>query len=163
MAETIKALEQNGHTYASDGSIYFKISTFPDYGKLAHLDHSGIKSGARVDSDKYDKENARDFVLWKAAKEGEPSWDPGCRSGPSGWHIECSAMALRLLGESIDIHAGGVDLIFPHHENEIAQSEGATGRQFSRFWVHVEHLMIERGGDAKAPRRCRNLSATSTT
>ena len=144
MGETIKALERNGHTYASDGSIYFKISTFPDYGKLAHLDHSGIKSGARIDSDKYDKENARDFVLWKATKEGEPTWDPGIGPGRPGWHIECSAMALRLLGEApIDIHAGGVDLIFPHHENEIAQSEGATGAQFSRFWVHVEHLMID--------------------
>jgi cysteinyl-tRNA synthetase len=144
MGKTIQALERNGHTYASDGSIYFKISTFPDYGKLAHLDHSGIKSGARIDSDKYDKENARDFVLCKASKEGEPSWDPGIGPGRPGWHIECSAMALRLLGEApIDIHAGGVDLIFPHHENEIAQSEGATGRQFSRFWVHVEHLMID--------------------
>ena len=128
MGETIKALERNGHTYRSDGSIYFKISTFPDYGKLARLDHSGIKSGARIDSDKYDKENARDFVLWKATKPGEPTWDPGIGPGRPGWHIECSAMALRLLGEPpIDMHAGGVDLIFPHHENEIAQSEGATG------------------------------------
>ncbi|MBA2305896.1 MAG: cysteine--tRNA ligase [Acidobacteria bacterium] len=144
MGETIKALERNGHTYASDGSIYFKISTLPDYGKLAHLDHTGIKSGARVDSDKYEKEDARDFVLWKATKADEPTWDPGIGPGRPGWHIECSAMALRLLGEPpIDIHAGGVDLIFPHHENEIAQSEGATGQQFSRFWVHVEHLMIE--------------------
>src|SRR3954466_7809657 len=148
MGETIKALERNGHTYASDGSIYFKISTFPDYGKLAHLDHSGIKSGARIDSDKYDKENARDFVLWKATKEGEPTWDPGIGPGRPGWHIECSAMALRVLGPPpIDIHAGGVDLIFPHHENEIAQSEGATRQQFSRFWVHVEHLLIETGAD----------------
>jgi cysteinyl-tRNA synthetase len=148
MGETITALERNGHTYRSDGSIYFKISTFPAYGKLAHLDHSGIKAGARIDSDKYDKENARDFVLWKATKEGEPTWDPGIGDGRPGWHIECSAMALRLLGEPpIDIHAGGVDLIFPHHENEIAQSEGATGREFSRFWVHVEHLMIDTGAD----------------
>ena len=144
MGETIKALERNGHTYSSDGSIYFKISTLPDYGKLAHLDHAGIQSGARIDSDKYDKEDARDFVLWKATKPGEPTWDPGIGAGRPGWHIECSAMALRLLGEPpIDIHAGGVDLIFPHHENEIAQSEGATGKPFSRFWVHVEHLMIE--------------------
>ena len=144
MGETIKALERNGHTYASDGSIYFKISTLPDYGKLAHLDHSGIKSGARVDSDKYEKEDARDFVLWKASKPGEPTWDPGIGPGRPGWHIECSAMALRLLGEPpIDIHAGGVDLIFPHHENEIAQSEGATGKPVSRVWVHVEHLMID--------------------
>ena len=152
MGDTIKALEENGHTYRSDGSIYFRISTFPDYGKLAHLDHSGIKSGARIDSDKYDKENARDFVLWKATKEGEPTWDPGIGPGRPGWHIECSAMALRLLGPSpIDIHAGGVDLIFPHHENEIAQSEGATRQQFSRFWVHVEHLMIETGPEDETP------------
>ncbi len=144
MGETIKALERHGHTYPSDGSIYFKISTFPAYGQLAHLDHSGIKSGARIDSDKYDKENARDFVLWKATKPGEPTWDPGIGPGRPGWHIECSAMALRLLGEPpIDIHAGGVDLIFPHHENEIAQSEGATGKPFARFWFHVEHLMID--------------------
>ncbi len=146
MGKTILALEQRGHTYRSDGSIYFKISTMPDYGKLARLDHAGIKSGARVDSDKYDKENARDFVLWKATKPDEPTWDPGIGPGRPGWHIECSAMALRLLGAPLDIHAGGVDLIFPHHENEIAQSEGATGKQFSRFWVHVEHLMIEEPG-----------------
>ena len=151
MGDTIKALEQNGHTYRSDGSIYFKISTLPEYGKLAHLDHSGIKSGARIDSDKYDKENARDFVLWKATKEGEPTWDPGIGPGRPGWHIECSAMALRLLGPPpIDIHAGGVDLIFPHHENEIAQSEGATNAQFSRFWVHVEHLMIDTDSEAES-------------
>src|SRR6266545_6358334 len=148
MGETIKALERNGHTYTSDGSIYFRISTFPGYGKLAHLDHSGIKSGARIDSDKYDKENARDFVIWKAAKEGEPTWDPGIGPGRPGWHIECSAMALRLLGDPpIDIHAGGVDLIFPHHENEIAQAEGAGRETFARFWVHVEHLMIDTGVD----------------
>ena len=144
MGETVKALERNGHTYTSDGSIYFKISTLPAYGKLAHLDHSGIQSGARIDSDKYEKEDARDFVLWKATKPGEPTWDPGIGPGRPGWHIECSAMALRLLGEPpIDIHSGGVDLIFPHHENEIAQAEGATGKPFSRFWVHVEHLMID--------------------
>jgi cysteinyl-tRNA synthetase len=144
MGDIIKALERNGHTYRSDGSIYFKISTLPEYGKLARLDFEGIKSGARVDSDKYDKEDARDFVLWKATKPGEPTWDPGIGPGRPGWHIECSAMALRLLGEPpIDLHAGGVDLIFPHHENEIAQSEGATGRPFSRFWFHVEHLMID--------------------
>jgi cysteinyl-tRNA synthetase len=147
MGETIRALEQRGHTYRSDGSIYFKIATLPDYGKLARLDHEGIKSGARVDSDKYDKENARDFVLWKATKPDEPTWDPGIGPGRPGWHIECSAMALRLLGAPpLDIHAGGVDLIFPHHENEIAQSEGATGAPFARFWVHVEHLMIEESG-----------------
>ena len=150
MAGMIHALEQNGHTYASDGSIYFKISTFPEYGKLARLDHGGIKSGARVDSDSDEKEDARDFVLWKASKAGEPSWEPDLPPGRPGWHIECSAMAAELLGElPIDIHGGGVDLIFPHHENEIAQAEGATKRQFSRFWVHVEHLH-DRGG---APER----------
>ena len=144
MGETIRALEERGHTYRSDGSIYFRISTLPEYGKLARLDHAGMQSGARIDADKYDKENARDFVLWKATKPGEPTWDPGIGPGRPGWHIECSAMALRLLGEPpIDIHCGGVDLIFPHHENEIAQSEGATGREFSRFWFHVEHLMID--------------------
>src|SRR3954451_12034306 len=144
MADLIHALEKNGHTYVSDGSIYFKISTLPEYGKLAHLDHEGMKDGARVDSDSYAKEDARDFVLWKATKPDEPTWDVVDPPGRPGWHLECSAMALRLLGEApIDIHAGGVDLIFPHHENEIAQSEGATGKQFSRFWVHVEHLMID--------------------
>ena len=143
MAETIVALEKRGHTYQSDGSVYFKISTFPEYGRLARLDHSGIKSGARVDSDKYEKDDARDFVLWKASKPGEPVWDAGFGAGRPGWHIECSAMALRLLGAPIDLHAGGVDLIFPHHENEIAQSEGATGQTFARFRMHVEHLMVE--------------------
>jgi cysteinyl-tRNA synthetase len=144
MADLVRALEKNGHTYRSDGSIYFKISTLPDYGKLAHLDHDGMKPGARVDTDTYAKEDARDFVLWKAAKPEEPTWDVVDPPGRPGWHLECSAMALRLLGEPpIDIHAGGVDLIFPHHENEIAQSEGATGRQFSRFWMHVEYLIVD--------------------
>jgi cysteinyl-tRNA synthetase len=144
MANMINALGQRGHTYSSDGSTYFKISTLPSYGKLARLDHEGIQAGARIDSDEYDKESARDFVLWKATKPGEPTWDCGCGPGRPGWHIECSAMALRLLGESpIDIHTGGVDLVFPHHENEIAQSEGATGKEFSRFWVHIEHLLVD--------------------
>jgi cysteinyl-tRNA synthetase len=144
MADLIRALEKNGHTYVSDGSIYFKISTLPAYGKLAHLDHEGMKPGARVDSDNYAKEDARDFVLWKAGKPDEPTWNVVDPPGRPGWHLECSAMALRLLGESpIDIHAGGIDLIFPHHENEIAQSEGATGKLFSRFWMHVEYLIVE--------------------
>jgi cysteinyl-tRNA synthetase len=144
MADVIAALDRNGHTYRSDGSVYFKISTLPTYGTFARLDQEGLKAGARVDSDNYAKEDARDFVLWKATKPGEPTWDVVDPPGRPGWHLECSGMALRLLGEPpIDIHTGGVDLIFPHHENEIAQSEGATGKQFSRFWVHVEHLLVD--------------------
>ncbi|HEY8551696.1 MAG TPA: cysteine--tRNA ligase [Vicinamibacterales bacterium] len=146
MCDMIAALERNGHTYRSDGSVYFRISTLPDYGKLARLDHTGIRPGARIDADKYDKENARDFVLWKATQPGEPTWDFGIGPGRPGWHIECSAMALRLLGEPpIDIHCGGVDLVFPHHENEIAQAEGATRKPFARFWFHVEHLLMDDG------------------
>ena len=153
MAGMIKALERNGHTYTSDGSIYFKISTFPEYGRLAHLDHAGIKSGARVDSDKYEKEDARDFVLWKGMRPGEPHWEPDLPPGRPGWHIECSAMAEELLdGLPIDIHGGGVDLIFPHHENEIAQAEAATRRKFSNYWMHVEHLMIDTEDDLKDAR-----------
>jgi cysteinyl-tRNA synthetase len=143
MAALIAALSRNGHTYVSDGSIYFKISTMPEYGKLAHLDHDGMQPGARIDADNYAKDDARDFVLWKATKPDEPTWSEVEPPGRPGWHLECSAMALRLLGEPpIDIHTGGVDLIFPHHENEIAQSEGATGKQFSRFWFHVEYLLV---------------------
>jgi len=144
MTDVITALERNGHTYRSDGSIYFRIATFDGYGKLARLDHDGIQPGARVDSDSYAKDDARDFVLWKATRPDEPTWDYGQGPGRPGWHLECSAMALRLLGDPpIDLHAGGVDLVFPHHENEIAQSEGATKQTFSRFWVHVEHLLID--------------------
>ena len=144
MCDMIHALERNGHTYNRDGSVYFKITSLPSYGRLARLDHDGLHAGARVDVDEYSKDDARDFVLWKAAKPGEPSWEcNGAGAGRPGWHIECSAMAVRLLGEVIDIHAGGVDLIFPHHENEIAQAEGATKQTFARFWVHVEHLFVE--------------------
>ncbi len=144
MGGLIADLERNGHTYRRDGSIYFRIATLPQYGRLARLDRDGMKDGASVDADEYSKEDARDFVLWKAAKPGEPSWDYGTGPGRPGWHLECSAMALRLLGAPpIDIHAGGVDLIFPHHENEIAQSEGARNEPFVRFWFHVEHLFVE--------------------
>ena len=144
MVDMITALEARGHTYRSDGSVYFRIATLPEYGKLARLDHEGMQAGARVDADTYTKHDARDFVLWKASRPGEPTWDYGCGPGRPGWHIECSAMALRLLGEPpIDIHGGGIDLVFPHHENEIAQAEGATGRPFSRFWVHVEFLNLD--------------------
>jgi cysteinyl-tRNA synthetase len=144
MAAMIEQLTARGHTYVSDGSIYFRVASLPEYGKLARLDHEGILSGARVDADSYAKQDARDFVLWKASKPGEPAWDYGVGPGRPGWHIECSAMALRLLGEPpIDIHGGGVDLIFPHHENEIAQAEGATGKPFVRWWFHVEFLNID--------------------
>lgn len=144
MVEMIQRLQANGHTYASDGSIYFRIASLPTYGRLARLDPDGIQAGARVDSDSYGKQDARDFVLWKATSPDEPTWDYGCGPGRPGWHIECSAMALRALGEPpIDIHGGGIDLIFPHHENEIAQAEGATGKPFVRFWVHVEFLNLD--------------------
>jgi len=144
MSDMVLALEHNGHTYRRDGSIYFKIASLPTYGRLARLDHEGMKPGVSVDVDEYSKDDARDFVLWKAAKPDEPTWDYGTGPGRPGWHLECSAMALRLLGEPpIDLHAGGIDLVFPHHENEIAQSEGATNRPFSRFWFHVEHLFVE--------------------
>jgi len=144
MADMIGALDRNGHTYRSDGSVYFKISTMPEYGKLVHLEHDQMKPGARVDTDSYAKDDARDFVLWKATRPGEPTWDVVDPPGRPGWHLECSAMALKHLGEPpIDIHCGGIDLIFPHHENEIAQSEGATGTLFSRFWMHVEYLIVD--------------------
>jgi cysteinyl-tRNA synthetase len=151
MCDMILALERHGHTYERDGSIYFKIGSLESYGRLARLDHEGLHAGARVDVDEYSKDDARDFVLWKASRPGEPVWDCGGRPGRPGWHIECSAMALRLLdGPPIDIHAGGVDLIFPHHENEIAQAEGATKHTFSRFWVHVEHLFVENAKMSKS-------------
>ncbi|MFB3829387.1 MAG: cysteine--tRNA ligase [Bryobacteraceae bacterium] len=143
MAHAIKTLEEKGHTYQSEGSIYFRISTFPEYGKLSHTDFSGMISGARVDTDKYEKEDARDFAVWKAPAEGEPFWETEAGPGRPGWHIECSVMAIQYLGETLDIHAGGVDLIFPHHENEIAQSEALTGKPFARFWLHSEFLLVE--------------------
>jgi cysteinyl-tRNA synthetase len=143
MVALIKKLEEKGFTYRKEGSIYFSISQFSEYGKLSKMDFSGAQSGARVDSDKYDKENARDFVLWKAKKEGEDFWETEIGPGRPGWHIECSAMSMKYLGETFDIHCGGVDLIFPHHENEIAQSECATGQPFVRFWVHPEFLIVE--------------------
>src|SRR5580658_8924791 len=143
MAEAVERLTAGGHTYSSDGSIYFRIATFPEYGKLSHNDFSGIRAGARVDVDEYEKADARDFALWKAPKEGEVFWDEKIGRGRPGWHIECSVMAIEYLGETLDIHAGGVDLIFPHHENEIAQSESLTGKPFARFWLHAEFLMVE--------------------
>jgi len=143
MIELVQKLQANGHTYQKDGSTYFRIASLPSYGKLSSIDLEGIQSGARVDSDEYGKEDARDFVLWKGAKENEPSWESPFGPGRPGWHLECSAMSMKLLGESFDIHGGGVDLIFPHHENEIAQSEGATGKPFVRYWIHAEFLLVE--------------------
>ncbi|HJQ67560.1 MAG TPA: cysteine--tRNA ligase [Blastocatellia bacterium] len=144
MVEIMKKLSERGHTYASDGSLYFRIATFPQYGKLSGLKLEGNIAGARVDVDEYDKADARDFVLWKAPKEdGEPRWETPFGAGRPGWHLECSAMSMKYLGETFDIHCGGVDLIFPHHENEIAQSEAATGRQFVRYWFHAEFLQVE--------------------
>jgi cysteinyl-tRNA synthetase len=143
MVELVQRLEANGHTYRSDSSIYYRISSFPAYGRLSGVRPEKNLAGARVDSDEYDKEDARDFVLWKAAKPGEPAWDTELGSGRPGWSLECSAMSMGLLGDSFDIHCGGVDNIFPHHENEIAQSEGATGEPFVRYWLHAEHLVVE--------------------
>ncbi|HEX4949388.1 MAG TPA: cysteine--tRNA ligase, partial [Blastocatellia bacterium] len=145
MVAIIKRLESNGLTYQSDGSTYYRIAGFKDYGKLSKINFEGNIAGAseRVDADEYEKENVRDFVLWKAAKPGEPSWQTEIGGGRPGWHIECSAMSMKTLGETFDIHAGGIDLVFPHHENEIAQSEGATNKPFVKYWVHSEFLLAE--------------------
>lgn len=146
MISLIEKLLENGHAYESDGSIYYRISAFKDYGKLSKINFKGNVSGAsgRVDTDKYDKESASDFALWKLVDEDEQTgWDASFGRGRPGWHIECSAMAMKYFGETFDIHAGGIDLKFPHHENEIAQSEGATGKPFARVWLHAEHLKVE--------------------
>ncbi|PYS90024.1 MAG: cysteine--tRNA ligase [Acidobacteria bacterium] len=145
MTELIARLEADGHAYASDGSIYYRIASFPQYGKLSKINFAGniVGGSERVDTDKYEKEDARDFALWKAVEPGhDAAWDTEIGRGRPGWHIECSAMSMQYLDESFDIHCGGVDLIFPHHENEIAQSEGATGRKFVNYWLHGEHLKI---------------------
>ena len=146
MSAIIDKLEQRGHAYRSDGSIYYRISSFPNYGKLSRINFAGNIAGGseRVDTDRYEKEDARDFALWKTPNtENEPAWDASVGRGRPGWHIECSAMSMKYLGETFDIHLGGIDLVFPHHENEIAQSEGATGKQFVRYWFHFEHLKVE--------------------
>lgn len=156
MVSLIDLLSEKGHTYVADGSTYFRISTFPRYGALAHLDVSGLKAGARVDVDEYGKDDPRDFALWKARKPGEQSWETPLGIGRPGWHIECSAMSMKYLGETLDIHAGGIDLIFPHHEDEIAQSEGATGKPFVRYWVHAQHLQDAVG--EKMSKRLKNFT-----
>src|SRR6202522_1845669 len=143
MVDLIERLQEKGLTYESEGSIYYRIAKFPEYGKLSKIDVGGMKAGARVDNDRYEMDDARDFALWKAPKPGEHFWETRIGPGRPGWHIECSAMAMKYLGETLDIHTGGVDLTFPHHENEIAQSEAATNKPFSRFWLHSEHLSIE--------------------
>ncbi len=144
MVTLIERLAASNLAYqAPDGSWYFRIAGFPEYGKLAKKDFSAINDGARVDVDEYDKDSARDFALWKAAKPGEHHWDVKLGSGRPGWHIECSAMALKYLGESFDLHAGGEDLMFPHHENEIAQSESATGKAMAHHWMHVRFLLVD--------------------
>jgi cysteinyl-tRNA synthetase len=146
MVEIIEQLKERGHAYESEGSIYYRISSFSEYGKLSKINFAGNIAGAseRVDTDKYEKEDARDFALWKAAESpDEPAWDTRLGRGRPGWHIECSAMSMKYLGQTFDIHAGGIDLIFPHHENEIAQSEGASGVvPFARYWIHYEHLKV---------------------
>jgi cysteinyl-tRNA synthetase len=146
MVALVKRLAARGHTYESDGSVWFRIATFPAYGRLSKIDLSAVKRGARVADDEYEKEDVRDFAVWKAAKEGEPesaAWTTELGRGRPGWHLECSAMSMKYLGETLDIHTGAVDNIFPHHENEIAQSEGATGKTFVNFWLHAEHLLVD--------------------
>ena len=146
MIDIIAKLLENGHAYESEGSIYYRITAFPDYGKLSKISFEGNIAGgsARIDTDKYDKEDARDFALWKMVGEDEqPGWDAPFGRGRPGWHIECSAMSMKYLGETFDLHAGGIDLQFPHHENEIAQSEGATGKLFAKYWIHSEFLKID--------------------
>ena len=146
MVSLIEKLLESGHAYESEGSIYYRIASFPEYGKLSKINFAGNIAGAsdRIDTDRYEKEDARDFALWKEpATAEEPAWDSSIGRGRPGWHIECSAMSMKYLGETFDIHAGGIDLVFPHHENEIAQSEGATGKEFVRYWIHFEHLKVE--------------------
>jgi cysteinyl-tRNA synthetase len=144
MAQFIAKLEKAGYAYRSeDGSFYFRIAKFPEYGKLSKKDFAGMEDGARVDVDEYEKDSARDFALWKAPKPGEASWETSIGPGRPGWHIECSVMSMAELGESFDLHAGGEDLIFPHHENEIAQSESLTGKPFAHFWFHSRFLLVE--------------------
>ena len=145
MVQLILRLKEKGYAYQSDGSTYYRVNKFPGYGKLSkvRVDKVLVGGSGRVDADEYGKEDVRDFVLWKARKPGEPFWDTVLGPGRPGWHIECSAMSMKYLGETFDIHTGGEDNIFPHHENEIAQSEGATGKTFVRYWLHVKHLVVE--------------------
>ena len=159
MVEIIGRLLDRGHAYRTDdGSIFFRISSWPAYGRLARLDPEQLRVGERVEADDYGKDDVRDFALWKGPKPGEPSWDTAIGPGRPGWHIECSAMSMKHLGESFDIHTGGIDLIFPHHEDEIAQSEASTGETFVRTWLHCDHLRL---GGAKMARRVGNIARVS--
>jgi cysteinyl-tRNA synthetase len=151
MIALIEKLLASDYAYREADSIYFRISRFPEYGRLSRLDKRELKIGARIDADEYEKEEPRDFVLWKAPKDPrEPRWPAPFGEGRPGWHIECSAMAMKYLGNTLDMHCGGVDNIFPHHENEIAQSEAATGKPFARFWIHGEHLLVDGGKMSKS-------------
>jgi cysteinyl-tRNA synthetase len=151
MVLLIQTLIDRGHAYRTDdGSIFFRIASWPAYGRLARLDPEQMRVGERVEADEYAKDDARDFALWKGPKDGEPSWNTAIGPGRPGWHIECSAMSMKHLGESFDIHTGGVDLIFPHHEDEIAQSEAATGKPFVRTWLHCAHLQMSGAKMAKS-------------
>lgn len=143
MVAIVQKLLERGHAYESKGSIYFRLDSFPEYGRLGRLDREGMIANYRVDSDEYEKSDVRDFVLWKGKRDGEPHWDTPLGSGRPGWHLECSAMSMKYLGETFDLHTGGTDNVFPHHENEIAQSEAATGRKFVRTWMHCAHLVVE--------------------
>jgi len=143
MVDLVETLQDRGLAYEQDGSVYFRVGAFPDYGKLSGLEPEQLRSTGRVEGDAYDKEDVRDFALWKGAKEGEPSWDTRIGDGRPGWHLECSAMSMKYLGATFDMHVGGVDLKFPHHENEIAQSTGATGEDFARVWLHCAHLIVD--------------------
>jgi cysteinyl-tRNA synthetase len=143
MIDLVQRLLENGFAYESDDSVFFRIAADDDYGRLSGVDLTEVRQGERVADDEYEKEDVRDFVLWKGAKPDEPSWESPWGPGRPGWHIECSAMGMRYLGETFDIHSGGVDNIFPHHENEIAQSESATGKEFVRHWLHAEHLIVD--------------------
>ncbi|MCZ6696334.1 MAG: cysteine--tRNA ligase [Acidobacteria bacterium] len=157
MLALIRSLKERGHLYESRGSLYFRIDSFPQYGRLARLDGTGSQGHERIDSDEYDKDDPRDFAVWKAHKEGEPFWDSEFGRGRPGWHLECSAMSMKYLGDVIDIHTGGVDNIFPHHDNEIAQSEASTGKPFVRYWLHAAHLQVEGEKMSKSLGNCHTL------
>jgi cysteinyl-tRNA synthetase len=159
IVDLVSTLLERGHAYRTDdGSIFFRIASWPAYGRLARLDPEALRVGERVEADEYGKDDVRDFAVWKGPKPDEPSWDTAIGSGRPGWHIECSAMSMKHLGTSFDVHTGGIDLIFPHHEDEIAQSEAATGQPFVRTWMHCAHLQM---GGAKMAKSTGNIARVS--